>query len=103
MSRIRRHVVWLIAAGCCAAILALLWVTPSPDRYGRISEPQVWRISDPRCERLPVSRVVVDGISTSVCPDRPKEPPLPMLRVDFYLDGRPATIWVWDSPVSGGP
>jgi len=97
-----KHAAWYVSAGCGAGLFAAIWFVPPPESHTTIADPHVLRIiTDEKCQRLPVYQTVVNGTVTRTNAVRPHAGRIPAIRVDFKLDGRPVTLWVWDCPTPG--
>jgi hypothetical protein len=91
---------WCIGASFGVAVVLVFWLTRPPVRQEVITEPRVVRIiSNDRCEWLPVYRVSVGGTSVRNEMERPKAGRIPVLRIDFLMDGQPISLWAWDDPI----
>ena len=91
---------WCVGASCGVAVLFGFWLMRPPVRQDVITEPRVLRIiSNERCEWLPVYRVSVGDTSVRNDLERPKAGRIPVLRIDFLMDGQPVSLWAWDDPV----
>ena len=107
MGHRQRFAAWYIGAGIAFVLVVTILVPrrpvlpPEPQRDFQIAEPSAMRINaNGKTERLPVYRIVANGIAThtGVCPPEVDLPPV--LRVDFELDGRAVSIWIRDSSMT---
>ena len=103
MTHIRKRAASYIGAGCGIGLLAALWLMPSRDRSGPISDLRVRRlIADGKREQLPVYAITVNETLDRIDARLPRQERTPILLIDFKVDGQTVTFWVWDSPVAGG-